>query len=273
MQKYFLLSIILFAAICVEAKKYGLSDDRTVVETFPREENKDMDWWVNSGAYFNVFEKIGSTVQGNLPETDRFFGLYNKNNPVDTDGGMHPQNIFRLVTNQTWTDYTQTVHFKINKINLSESPNRNQSNGVLLFLRYGSGDFLYYAGIRVDGNAVIKKKNGGLSEYSTMALKPFFDGNYNHDFPKSANLIPTNAWIAIRAEIKTNEDKSVSIKLWIDKDASGAWQLATEATDDGSQNGAPFLSAGYGGIRTDFMDVEFHSYKVKDLSAPPEEIK
>jgi hypothetical protein len=79
-------------------------------------------------------------------------------------------------------------------------------------------------------------------------------------------LIPEQKWFGLRSEIKTNQDNTVNIKLFIDKDGNGNWTLATQATDDGkSYGGQAFLDEGYTGIRTDFMDVEFDNYKVTEI--------
>lgn len=52
----------------------------------------------------------------------------------------------------------------------------------------------------------------------------------------------------------------------MDKDKTGNWLLAAEATDDGkSYGGTPILSEGYAGVRTDFMDAEFDDYKVAKI--------
>ena len=218
-------------------------------------------WWLGSGAYFYSAQGIGSTLVGKLRADDPFRIAYSTSNPVDTDNGYYPQNIFRLVlTRGKWLNFQQEADFKMVNNNLSKSPNRNESNGLLFFNRYQDADNLYYTGIRVDGAAVIKKKINGT--YYELSLHQFYrDSVYNPE--TNPNLIPKNKWIGLRSEIKTNPDNTVNIKLFIDKDMTGDWVLATEATDDGkSYGGAPILDAGYTGIRTDFMDVEFDNYKV-----------
>ena len=218
-------------------------------------------WWLGSGAYFYSAQGIGSTLVGKLRVDDPFRIAYSTSNPVDTDNGYYPQNIFRLVlTRGKWLNFRQEADFEMVNNNLSKSPNRNESNGLLFFNRYQDADNLYYTGIRVDGAAVIKKKINGT--YYELSLNQFYkDSIYNHE--TNPNLIPKNKWIGLRSEIKTNPDNTVNIKLFIDKDMTGDWVLATEATDDGkSYGGAPILDAGYTGIRTDFMDVQFDNYKV-----------
>jgi len=221
-------------------------------------------FWLNSGGLFYLKDGIGKTAQGELGQFNKWRLAYATSNPTDTDNGYHPQNIFRLVTRSKWQNFTQEVYFKITKLNMSVSENRNASNGILFFNRYQNGDNLYYAGIRVDGTAVIKKKINGI--YYTLAQKSFYyaDAKYNRD--TNPNLIPGQKWTGLRSEVKTNPDNTVSIKLFIDKDKTGNWILAAEAKDDGkSYGGAPILGEGYAGIRTDFMDVEFDDYRAEKL--------
>lgn len=219
-------------------------------------------WWVDSGAELIIANGVGSTIEGSLAANDPWRLLYAKNNPLDTDDGYHPQNIFRLVTKYEWTNYVQTAYFKIDAHNLSASPNRNESNGLLLFNRYQNAFNLYYAGIRVDGTAVIKKKTDGI--YYTMAQSAIFPGTY--DPVTSPNLIPVGTWIGIRTEVTTLANGAVSIKLYLDVGRTGNWILAESATDNGTQyGGAPIAGPASLGIRTDFMDVEFSDYSVTKL--------
>lgn len=219
-------------------------------------------WWVNSGAYLLAANGVGKTVQGNLPELDPWRVLYNANNPTDTDNGYHPQNIFRLVTRSKWQNYQETVYMRITKDNLSTSPNRNASNGLLLFNRYVDGNNLYYTGIRVDGAVVIKKKKN--SSYYTLAYKKVLPGTYNRD--TSPNLLPKNQWIGLRSEVINNPNGTVTIKFYTDIGRTGTWTLQAQATDNGSSyGGAAIKSSAYAGVRTDFMDVEFEDYKMINL--------
>lgn len=238
---------------------YNFKVDGTLSETGKIGDSSSPYWWLNSGGLFYLKDGIGKTIQGELPALNKWRLAYFLSNPVDTDNGYHPQNIFRLVTRSKWQSFRQEIYFKINKINLSQSGERNAWSGVLLFNRYQNGDNLYYAGIRVDGRAIIKKKING--KYYTLAEKPFYGGVYKRD--TNPNLIPEKKWLGLRSEIKTNADGTVNIKVFIDKDKTGVWVLATEAIDDGkSYGGVSILSDGYAGIRTDFMDVEFDDYRI-----------
>lgn len=220
-------------------------------------------FWLNSGAYFISENGTAKTAQGELEERNKWRELYNKNNPRDTDQGFHPQNIFRLVTLGSWMNLYQEGYFRIVKDNKSVSEYRNDSNGLLFFNRYQDGDNLYYTGIRVDGFVVIKKKIKG--KYFTLAYNQIYPGKYDRE--KNPNILPHDQWIGLRSEVMNNGNDSVNIKLYIDRERNGNWELAAEAVDEGKKYGkGPFFDAGHGGIRTDFMDVEFDDYKIEELS-------
>jgi hypothetical protein len=256
------------AAIVTSPFSYTFGVPGTLYETSSMDISTSPYWWVNSGAKLQLGGGIGETVQGALPITDKWRVLYVAANPIDTDLGAHPQNIFRLVSRSSWDSVREEMSFYIAGDNLSTSPNRNASNGLLLMLRYTSGgQTLYYAGIRVDGTAVIKKKYNG--SYYTMAQKKIFSGAYSVSSATgtSQNLLPHGHWIRLRADTKTNSDSSVSVTLSMMNPAdSGAWQQLLFVTDSGSYGGtAPITGARYVGIRTDFMDVKFDNFLAQSL--------
>lgn len=219
-------------------------------------------FWLNSGGLFYLRDGIGMTVQGELQQLSKWRIAYAQSNPVDTDNGYHPQNILRLVTRSKWNNLSQEVYFKINKDNLSESPNRNASNGVLLFNRYQDSNNLYYTGVRVDGAVVIKKKING--DYHTIAYKKIYPGTYNRQ--SSPNLLPKQRWMGIKSEVRTNADNTVAIRVYTADQKNGPWQLVLEGVDDGVRyGGAPITTGAYAGIRTDFMDLEFDDYRIANI--------
>ncbi len=235
----------------------------SIEESGSMEESASDDWWVNSGGEMNFRKGVGQTIQKNLSKNSKWRKIYNETNPEDTDNGKHPQNIFRLVTKTRWQNFSQQTFFKIKKSNLSASENRNESNGILLFNRYLDADNLYYAGVRVDGHAVIKKKLDG--EYFTLAYEKFYAGKkYN---PKShPNLLPAKKSIGLKTEVQNTENGKVSIKLYVASGRKGKWVLAAEAADEPRKYGEEVISSeGYAGIRTDFMDVEFDKYRIAEF--------
>ncbi len=264
----FTLTGLQFKALAITAEPvsspyyYNFNCDGSLKEANNPDNSESPYWWVNSGGRADFKGGEGMTIQGSLPSDDYWRITYNRTNPVDTDDGYHPQNIFRFVTRSKWETFRQEVYAYIVKDNLSRSPNRNQSNGILFFNRYKDGDNIYYAGIRVDGQAVIKKKING--RYYTMALKKFLPGTYNAK--SNPNLLPKGKWIGLRTEIKTNPDNTVSVKLYWDNGKTGNWSLLVSAVDNGrSYGGAPLLEAGFAGIRTDFMDIKFDDYRNTDI--------
>lgn len=241
--------------------KESFEKSRIIEESGEIYETKDPDWSVSSGAYVYVSEGIGKTVQGELPRSDIWFEEYAGENPVDTDGGVHPQNIFRLVTMSYWKNLEQRAYFRITGNHMSDSPNRNGSNGLLFFNRYQDHNNLYYVGIRVDGAVTIKKKKKGT--YYTLAHKQIFPGEYKRE--SNMTLLPQNTWIGMKSTVETLNDQTVLIKVFLDRTNNGNWELILETKDDGvTYGGAPFLEAGRGGIRTDFMDVEFDNYQISE---------
>jgi hypothetical protein len=236
----------------------GFGEDGTLEETDRMENSASPDWWVNSGGWFLQRGGVGSTWIGEAPSDSRWRQAYRFSNPWDTDQGAHPQNLFRLITRSVWSAPAQQVYFRIAADNLSPSANRDRSNGVLLFSRYADGDNLYYAGVRVDGSAVIKKKTGGA--YATLAEAPWYPGTY--DRAASPNLIPHAAWIGLRTVLQT-EGGRITIQLYIDPDHSGFWILALQAVETMDPS-RPSAQAGFAGIRTDFMDVEFEDYWIEE---------
>ena len=124
--------------------------------------------------------------------------------------------------------------------------------------RYKDGQNLYYAGIRQDGKAVIKKKKNGV--YTTLAISPqLYGGTY--DKWTDPNLITEGQWIGIRSETKTLANGSVSVSLWLDKLNNGNWVKHLSIIDAAS----PITGAGYAGMRTDYMDVQFDNFKLTEL--------
>ena len=219
-------------------------------------------WWLNSGGQLIMDGGFGKTMQGTASLLNPWRILYALSNPIDTDNGTHPQNLFRLISRSTWGNVSAQVTFRITKLNLSDSPNRNASNGVLLMGRYRNSDDTYYAGLRDDGQAVIKKKIGGT--YYTLGSVQIFGtaGKYNRDtFP---TLLPSNTWMALKVNIQDAWAGSVLIRLYLDRENDGSFVSILSARDTGT-DGAPLRGSGYLGLRTDFKDVEFDSFRAEKL--------
>ena len=237
----------------------------TLNEADNMKDSKNENFWLNSGALFYFKDNYGYTIQGDLPKYSTWRLMYKISNPLDTDDGYHPQNILRLITKKTGKDSIESFYTLIVKDNLSQSPNRNESNGVFAILHYTDSDNLYYAGIRVDGTAVIKKKKNGV--YYTLAQKPIFSGDI-YDKNINPNLLPKNQWVGIKAEIKNIDENTIEINLYLDKNDSGDWIKILSTTDKGDQAEVGIIKDGYGGIRSDFMDIEIRDYSFESETYP-----
>jgi hypothetical protein len=235
---------------------WGVLDDASSIDA-----SESNDWWLNSGGAFIRQNGVGSTLQGESSPNTKWQLDYASYNPNDTANGAHPQNIFRLITRSSWQNIRQEVDFRIVDYHADDSPHRNDSNGVLLFSRYQDSDDLYYAGVRVDGAAVIKKKING--EYHELAYQNAFPGVY--DLQTNPNLIPTNTWMGLRTDTVTLPDGRVDIKVYLDRQNTGSWQLIAEAVDDDTKYGPQLTEPGHAGIRTDFMDAEFDNYRITTI--------
>lgn len=214
-------------------------------------------WWLNSGGQVVIKDGVGSTLQGPVKTGAYWQKMYAAANPLDTQGGLFPQNLFRLISKRTWTDPIQEIQFKLSGIHTTDTPNRGGFSGLLFMSRYQNSNNLYYAGIRMDGHAVIKKKKDGV--YTTLAEKKVFAGTY--DRATSPNLIPIDQWMKLKSTVITNSAGAAVITLALDRANSGAWEQLLSFTDSTD----PLLGAGSIGIRSDYMDVFFENYKVSEL--------
>ncbi len=237
-----------------------ISNGKILEEAGKMKKSKNPDWWLSSGGIMSLSNNMFATNIGRLPDNYYWRRIYSITNPQDTDNGYHSQNIFRLVTRKKWKDYSQSVYFYIDTINPSKSKNRNGSNGILFFNRYKDENNLYYAGIRVDGNVVIKKKVRG--KYYTLAEKTLYSDK-KYDRNKNYNLIPTHQWIGIKSEVRNISKDAVSIKLYIYNEQNEEWELVLDAEDDAKKS--RLAKEGYAGIRTDFMDAYFKNYNIFEM--------
>jgi len=162
-----------------------------------------------------------------------------------------------MISRSVWDDARVESSFRITGDNFVDSPNRNESNGTLLLTRYRDENNFYYAGLRVDGHAVIKKKYEGT--YRTLAEEQIVPGDYKNGQKK--NLLPHNEWITLRLDT-TTQNGITSLTLFIKEDE--AWKKVLSATD-GLTDDSPSITSGFVGLRTDFMDVEFDDFRVETI--------
>jgi hypothetical protein len=254
-----LAAVFLFGVTTVTEAAYlydGFEKTGQIDEAGSIGESSSPTWWVSSGGRFLEQSGLGSTLMGSLPADDPTRLAYADANPTDTDGGYRPQNIFRFVNRGTWTKIRQTVYFRIRAIDASTSPNRNASNGVFLFNRYQDSQTLYYVGLRVDGYAIVKKKLHGT--YSELGrVRVYGSGSYDRN--TRYNYLPTDQWLGLKSRVRTNDDGTVSIRVFLDRGDGAGLERVLDVTDASS----PILAGGHTGIRTDFMDVEFDGFEVR----------
>lgn len=239
-----------------------LDETRVIEEAASVNESLDPYWWLNSGAYLYVKDGIGHSILGQLPEEDKWRYRYFESKPETTMNGYRPQNIFRLITREKWKNVSQEAYFQITDYDLSPDKTRNQSNALLLFSRYIDSDNLYYAGLRVDGAAVIKKKLTG--SYYTLGMIPVIIGQYNRD--TNPIMLPNNKWIGEKFVVRTLADNTILLELYLDIESTGKWTQVLSIIDmDGIQGPLALRDAAYGGIRTDFMDIFIKKYVICEL--------
>lgn len=218
---------------------------------------KDPSWWLESGGFLNAEEDGWKTIEGSLNSEDKWRKHYLRTNPLDTDNGYHPQNIFRLFSLQAYSTPVQELRFVAEHTNLSDSPNRNAKSGVFLYSRYIDESNYYYAGIQMDGKIAIIKKYAGIFE--TLAEVEIFTGQYERD--TNPTLIPHSENLGLRVVTEESEGL-LNIEVSLAR-GDGEWEEVLRVGDSGKRHG-PILTPGRVGLRSDFMDNTFTSYLVRD---------
>lgn len=240
---------------------YNFDSAGTLYEAASPDKSSSPYWWLNSGAMMILEGGVGRTVHKALPLTNPWLLTYRLNNLLDTDGGRYPQNLFRLVSKLSVGDSDITVNYRVLAVNMTDTPNRDGYSGIFLFSRYQDGDNLYYAGVRHDGDVVIKKKIGGI--YHTLGQVEHFPSYRDYERYTNPNLIPGQVWQRLRLVTKTEGD-SIRLTFYVADSVRSSWEEVLSVVDDGV-GGKPHHDAGRFGLRTDFMDVQFDNYRVDPL--------
>jgi hypothetical protein len=262
-----ILLIVVFSVLVPRGFKYNSAEVASAMSAFnPRvytlDETDSPDhsiddlWWLSSGGRVS-FEEGGiiKTISGALSDHDMWSMLYNSKNAADTDGGSHPQNVFRLMTKSPWYNSMERVNVTIDKYYLSPSENRNGNNGIFLLSRYQDEKNWYGAGMTVDGRAVILKHHN--DELAVLGEEKVYGGNYIKE--SHPILLPRGKRLGLKSEIRTLDDSTVSFKLSIDP-GSGTFIQILDVVDDGLSHGPAILNRGNSGIKTDFMDATFQDF-------------
>ena len=189
----------------------------TLNEANSMQESTSPYWWVSSGGLLIIEKGIGRTNSKTAPLSNRWFLAYQLNNSLDTDNGRYPQNLFRLVSKDLVGDSDISMSFRISKVNLTDTPNRDAWSGIFILSRYEDSDNLYYAGARQDGHVVIKKKING--QYYTLGEVPYYKSYLPYQKDTNPNFIPGATWQKMRLVTKTEGD-DIKLTLYLTKDAN-----------------------------------------------------
>ncbi len=243
---------------------------RIIEEAWPMSDSEDPFWWVNSGAYLEVRDGIGMTVQGelpgNYPSGQRWLREYRSSNPTDTGDGRLPQNIFRAFQRQNITGpTTEQCYFLVNRHNPTQTEERGAWSGIYLYIRAdgeGGNHNFYSAGLRADGRPMIETKKGGeyIDDLKIRGEK-LFPGAYDRD-GNPPSLIPLDTWIGLKTEVMDRPSGVVEVRLYTDIGRTGNWREVVSLTDDSGDG----LTSGHGALRTDYADVSFDDYSIASIS-------
>lgn len=244
-----------------ESFYYTFNVDEVFEESASLNSSASQYFWLNSGAKLIINEGKGSTIIGALPKNDPWREAYARSNPLDTKNGAYPQNLFRLITRKTWENIEQELHFSILQINAINTRDRDEFSGIFLMSRYIDSDNLYYAGIRMDGKAVIKKKYRGV--YYTLAEAQVFSSEIPFNRVTNPNLIPTRTWYKMSSNVVTDFSGTVHISLSFAQSLTEPLTTILTTPDTGLF-WPPIIQAGHAGIRTDFADVMFDEYTISE---------
>lgn len=241
---------------------YTFNEPGVLNETAESARSPSPYWWLNSGGRLDIKDDIGMTIHKALPRNDAWVWRYQRSNPVDTDDGRYPQNLFRLVSKRTAGDADVSFAFRIDALNMIDSPNRDAWSGIFIMSRYHDGDNLYYGGLRQNGDAVIKKKINGT--YYTLAEKPVFLGSMPYNKYTFPNLIPGHTWMRLKMRTLAT-DGEMHITLFLDRENNGTWEEVLRA-DDTQIGGAILDGEARIGVRGDFMDFSLDDITIDTTS-------
>ncbi len=144
----------------------------------------------------------------------------------------------------------------------SSATDRHPYNGESIIARYADDNNYYYAGLRADGAAVIKKKTNGI--YQTLLLKQVFAGTYSA--ASNPDLIPLKTWVGLRLAVADNASGVPVLTLSTDVGKTGVWKQVLTVSDDTARFGRALSAGGMVGVESDHADAQLDNFKVTDLS-------
>ncbi len=239
---------------------YHFTTPGTVLDAPSSEKSTSLYFWLVSGSKITIAGGIGTTATGSSPAKSETRKEYAASDPVTSDGGTHPQNLFRMFLKDFVSEPSVQIYVKRIKDNLSNPANRNPYIGESLFARYQGEDNHYYGGLRADGAVVIKKRTG--SKYQTLGSKKILPGTYDKE--SNYDLMPLNKWIGLKLEV-LDTSKGPQLTLYTDIGKTGTWTKVLSVVDDPARFGPPVKGAGLVGIESDFADAQFDEFLVNPI--------
>lgn len=216
--------------------------------------------WLASGAKLAIQGGAGASLQGDLPAGDPWRVRYADTLAVSSDGGAHPQNVFRLFAKYPVKDASLTTYVNRERDNLSNVENRRGYDGESLIARYQGANEYYLATVRDDGLVSIKRVRDGT--YTTLATARVFPGVY--DAQSNPDLIPLGKWIGMRFETYDTATSTV-LSLYTDVNDTGVWTLSARGID---ASDARIDSGGLMGVTSDYADVALRSLVIARSATP-----
>ena len=231
---------------------YDFSSPGLLEESLTMRDSTSPYFWLNGGAELIIEDGLGKTIQSDLPPNDPWRAIYAKKNPLDTEVGSKPQNVFRLITRSEWRNFSQVITFKIIKTNFSSSYNRDGYSGIFLLSQYKDESNYYYGGIRMDGQVVIKKKSNGV--FYTLGAAQAFGSIIQFKRRNNMTLLPQDKQMRLKLETRELNQNSTELILSLEKDNGSLVTLL------GVVDRNPMHGTAYAGIESDFMNVVLDDY-------------
>jgi hypothetical protein len=168
--------------------------------------------------------------------------------PDRDSSGTTDSAVFRLRTRiDDFENVAVSFELRVSRLVSTPRTPPQAYDGVHIWLRYQTPDWLYFASVsRRDGSVVIGKK-----------LATEHGGVYTDLVRRSGHPFPLNRWEPVRATIRS-DGRAVAIALYVDG------HLLARAVDLGA-GGSPILRPGRVGIRGDNTEFEFRGFEVTSL--------
>jgi hypothetical protein len=210
--------------------------------------------------YDGVLVESRSVVDSTSP----YFWLNSGGNLTIADGIGNVRGESALISRSTWNNLSQEISLRINGTEV-DSPYIGAYSGILFLSRYKDDNNYYYTGLRVDGQAVVKKKIDGV--FYTMGAAQVYGEMGSYDRESNPNLLPQYEWIKMKSETKNLSSGEVEIVLYVDKLGDGTWTEVLRAKDvSGRFGNSPVINgASHAGVRADFMSVSYEDYKFTEI--------